>query len=420
MKTPIPLPSAILQEDSLIRHLLANERTIMRPFPDSLEQRYWNTLQERSASMIRNVYFTFMLVYLALGFITFPTVYFVSEPVNRAHDLFLWLLAYTNGIVCLGVLPIMAHVPKILRYYNRILPMLAFLGVLGTCVFTMLFQQPQLAQQGSYLVIFVYMLAYFMSGMPPRTMLLTCALAGLIPLPLFIFMNIHIDPVMYFYAVILSNALGFLLAYLNTSRDRVSFLQGRLLELDRLQSRAMSEELIRLSREDSVTGLANRRYLNETFSQEWERAQRSGEPLSVIFVDIDHFKAYNDTYGHLQGDDALTQVANVLKSHLQRTGDLAARYGGEEFIVLMPNTPPEGAKRVAEKILAAVDRLNITHHGSHTASHVTVSIGVSTWQPLKQRQMNANRLIDQADSAVYQAKAAGRHCIRVFEAERVE
>ena len=147
MKTPIPLPSAILQEDSLIRHLLANERTIMRPFPDSLEQRYWNTLQERSASMIRNVYFTFMLVYLALGFITFPTVYFVSEPVNRAHDLFLWLLAYTNGIICLGVLPIMAHMPKLLRHYNRVLPVLAFLGVLGTCLFTMLFHQPQLAQQ---------------------------------------------------------------------------------------------------------------------------------------------------------------------------------------------------------------------------------------------------------------------------------
>jgi diguanylate cyclase (GGDEF)-like protein len=120
----------------------------------------------------------------------------------------------------------------------------------------------------------------------------------------------------------------------------------------------------------------------------------------------------------LQGDDALVQIANILKSHLQRSADMAARYGGEEFILLLPNTPSEGAKRVADKLMLAVDRLNIEHRGSHTADHVTISIGIATWQPNRQaKPMTPNRLIDQADSAVYQAKAAGRHCIRAFGVE---
>jgi diguanylate cyclase (GGDEF)-like protein len=119
----------------------------------------------------------------------------------------------------------------------------------------------------------------------------------------------------------------------------------------------------------------------------------------------------------LQGDDALIQVANILKSHLRRSADMAARYGGEEFVLLLPNTPLDGARVVAEKLLAAVDRLRIEHLGSHTAPHVTISIGVTTWQPDKTRSMSPNRLIDQADSAVYQAKAAGRHCVRVFGVE---
>ncbi len=418
MKTPLPLPSALLQEDSLIRHLLANERAIMRPFPAELERRFWRSLSDRAIGLIRNNHFSFMLAYLGLGLITFPTVFFVASVDHRLHDLIVWGLAYLNGALCLGALPLLVWVPKLNQNYQAFVTALTFLGVLTTCILTLSFAEVRLTQQASYIVIFVYMLVYFLSGVRPRVLLLTCTLAGLAPLVVFMVIKTDYDPLMYFYAVIVSNCIGFMLSYLMIGKDRMSFLQARLLELDKLQSKVMSEELIRLSREDPVTGLSNRRYFNESIMTEWDRADRSSEPLSLLFIDVDHFKAYNDTYGHLQGDDALVQIANILKSHLQRSADMAARYGGEEFILLLPNTPSEGAKRVADKLMLAVDRLNIEHRGSHTADHVTISIGIATWQPNRQaKPMTPNRLIDQADSAVYQAKAAGRHCIRAFGVE---
>jgi diguanylate cyclase (GGDEF)-like protein len=417
VKTPHPIPNELERESNLIRHFLANERSVMRAFPIDMENRFWLSLADRSLGMIRNQYFNFMLGYIGLGLLTFPTVFFVSSLPNREHDLIIWLLAYGNGFLCLGALGLFERVPVLVRHYQSFIGFLTFFGVLNTCILTLSFAESRLSQQGSYIIIFVYMLVYFLSGVRPRLLLLVCGLAGILPLFFMTAMGRPYDELMYFYAVIVSNCVGFMLSYLMLGKDRISFLQGRLLEIDKIRSSAMREELTRLSQEDAVTGLSNRRYFNETIASEWDRAERSSEPLSLLFIDVDHFKAYNDTYGHLQGDDALIQVANILKSHLRRSADMAARYGGEEFVLLLPNTPLDGARVVAEKLLAAVDRLRIEHLGSHTAPHVTISIGVTTWQPDKTRSMSPNRLIDQADSAVYQAKAAGRHCVRVFGVE---
>jgi diguanylate cyclase (GGDEF)-like protein len=172
-----------------------------------------------------------------------------------------------------------------------------------------------------------------------------------------------------------------------------------------------------LSREDPVTSLANRRFFNEILVQEWELARHSHESLSLVFIDIDHFKAYNDSYGHLQGDDALVKIAAVFKRHLRRSADLAARYGGEEFILLLPNTSLDGASFVAHKMLKEVDQLQIPHRASPSASHITASFGVATWSPSKQATMSIDQLIHQADAAVYQAKALGRHRVHLFGVE---
>lgn len=131
-----------------------------------------------------------------------------------------------------------------------------------------------------------------------------------------------------------------------------------------------------------------------------------------MFVDIDCFKNYNDTYGHLKGDDALVKVAEVLKNHMRRSSDMAARYGGEEFILLLPNTPSSGAQVVANNIMKAVDSLKVEHSASLTGKYLTLSIGVATWTG--EADMTETQLIAQADSAVYQAKSDGRHLVRVF------
>lgn len=415
MKKDMSLPEAILQEDDLIRRLLADQGRLIRSFPPNLEQLFWQSIAERSLNMIRAVTSIGLVVYLSVGILTFLTVYLLTDEKHRLHDILIWLLTYLNGAFCLVTLPVVAGIPSLIRYFQRVLISIVFLSVFFTSFLTVQYEEARLIQQGSYIVVFVYMLAYFLTGIRPRILLITCLIAGLLPLPLLWLMSVKFDPLVYFYAVIVSNVVGFLVSYIVTGKERISFLQARLLELDKIHSDAMSNELVRLSNEDALTGLYNRRYLNETITIEWERAERSEEPLSVVFVDIDYFKLYNDTYGHLQGDKALLRVATILRKHMRRSSDIAARYGGEEFVLLLPNTPSAGAQVVANNIMRAIDALKIEHKSSNVADHLTLSIGVATWA--QEENMTVNKLIAQADAAVYQAKAEGRHAIRVFGVE---
>jgi len=163
---------------------------------------------------------------------------------------------------------------------------------------------------------------------------------------------------------------------------------------------------------DGLTGIANRRHFDETFEKEWRRALRSGDTLSLVFLDIDFFKKYNDYYGHLAGDDCLRQVGNALKKSLQRAGDLVARYGGEEFVVILPSTPQMEALKVAEKVRRHIEGLKVSHLRSDVSEYVTVSVGVATITPAI--HINPVLLIEQADNALYQAKSRGRNRVSQF------
>jgi two-component system chemotaxis family response regulator WspR len=142
------------------------------------------------------------------------------------------------------------------------------------------------------------------------------------------------------------------------------------------QLQQTNNELKRLSSLDGLTGIANRRTFDERVEQEWQRAYREKSQLSLILIDIDYFKAYNDSNGHLMGDDCLKQVAQTLKNTATRPADLAARYGGEEFAIIAPQTDCQGAVNLAEKIQKAIHQLNIKHSESAVSDRITVSIGI--------------------------------------------
>ncbi len=163
-----------------------------------------------------------------------------------------------------------------------------------------------------------------------------------------------------------------------------------------------------LSSLDALTNIPNRRSFEEHLSREWARAARKGLSLSVAMMDIDHFKLYNDHYGHGAGDDCLRLVARTLKKTLTRPTDIIARYGGEEFVALLPDTDAKGALHIGEQMRAAVEAAAIAHGYSPTAPVVTLSIGVAT-QIRKGSKDAARPLIDAADAALYQAKAFGRN-----------
>lgn len=165
---------------------------------------------------------------------------------------------------------------------------------------------------------------------------------------------------------------------------------------------------------DGLTGIPNRRQFDERLDKEWRRSLRDGLPLSVIMLDIDHFKGFNDHYGHGAGDQCLQKVARTLSDTLVRAGDCLCRYGGEEFIALLPNTEATGTHEVAEHLRVAVESLAIPHNYSSVASVVTISLGTATFDPAtfdtaRGSEIGPPSLIDRADAALYAAKKAGRN-----------
>ncbi len=199
--------------------------------------------------------------------------------------------------------------------------------------------------------------------------------------------------------------------------EKTKELDIKIKELESLKSELeiKNRTLEQLTMEDGLTALGNRRCFDLTLITEWQRGLRFKQPLSLIMIDIDHFKLYNDTYGHQEGDICLKRVASSLKATLKRQCDIVARYGGEEFIAILPDTDSNGAKHVAERMLTAIARLEISHSSSLTEKIVTVSLGVATIVP--DSNSIPEFLVKAVDQALYKAKDEGRN--RVIVADSV-
>lgn len=189
----------------------------------------------------------------------------------------------------------------------------------------------------------------------------------------------------------------------NGNVDGVVAISRDITEQKRLETR-----LETLAIEDSLTGLANRRRFDERLKEEWARAYRDRSSLALLMIDVDHFKAYNDEYGHPAGDACLRLVAKIIAAETQRAGDLAARYGGEEFAVLLPNIDTAGCARIGERIRSAIHEAGLVHSTNLPAGCVTASVGGATCRPALERTAGVASLVEAADRALYAAKDAGR------------
>ena len=185
--------------------------------------------------------------------------------------------------------------------------------------------------------------------------------------------------------------------------------EKELLKLSQELKKA-NQKLEKMALVDGLTGISNRRLFDKTLKNELKRAKREKSILSLIMIDIDNFKEYNDTYGHQQGDECLKEVASVLDENAKRAADFAARYGGEEFAVILPDTAEDGALKIAEDIRKEIIDLKMEHQNSPIADHVTISLGVSSIKAAKKiDQELINSFIDKADQALYQAKENGKN-----------
>jgi diguanylate cyclase (GGDEF)-like protein len=194
--------------------------------------------------------------------------------------------------------------------------------------------------------------------------------------------------------------------------ERIAKMRQKLLKVSS-ELEFANEELKLLVNVDGLTGLANRRNLDRVLKQDMSRSMRNKQPLTVILADIDHFKSFNDNYGHLEGDECLKKVSKALSKVCKRGTDLVARYGGEEFAVLLPDTKPENAMIVAEKLRAAVESLKVIHEHSTASGYCTVSIGVHT--KLVEKSDTPESLLQKADAGLYRSKESGRNKISYAE-----
>lgn len=230
--------------------------------------------------------------------------------------------------------------------------------------------------------------------------------------------------VRFFVLLLLFAALLLLVLYFARRARRLQRRELQLRQLLEQRTAELSEQAAQLeiantaleemATIDPLTGVANRRRFDVFIQQEWLRAHRSREPLSLLLLDADHFKAYNDRYGHQAGDEALRQIASVLRTAVHRVTDLAARFGGEEFTIVLADTGGEGAVRVAETIRAGIEALRIPHVGSPEGV-VTVSLGVAT---ANDAHAGVSDLIGASDRALYEAKNRGRNRVYIENGAR--
>ncbi len=195
------------------------------------------------------------------------------------------------------------------------------------------------------------------------------------------------------------------------------YIQKKQIELQKKLLEAKIEELIKMQEnnyflehialEDALTKVSNRRNFDKMLNVLWRSSRRENKPMSMMMIDIDYFKNYNDLYGHINGDECLTTVAKAIEQAIRRPGDFLARYGGEEFAVLLPYTDIEGALVVSEIVRVSVEALRLPHAGSDVSRFVTVSIGISTVSPSNEE--TCEQLVLLADKALYKAKAEGRN-----------
>jgi len=304
-----------------------------------------------------------------------------SRAFARFLDIFVdFLILLTSASIILMLE--LSHHPNVVHYHTGIILIIMF---------------------GNIIVRLRFWHAFWVSWLTFLLYVLT--VSRITPMPPPVMIN---SSVVLFSAIIIS-----LIANYQMEDDlRRNYLRNLLKEIETHGLEKAKAELEHLSSSDVLTGLANRRHFDALLDAEWRMGIRNGTLLSVLFIDVDDFKAYNDNYGHSAGDVCLQKIAAVIRRSVHRPHDLCARYGGEEFIVLFPDTSLENTLQVAEKIRKGIELENLPHSFSRAASHVTISIGVATMTPV--RGVSQNLLVEMADRALYKAKELGRNQVQVF------
>ncbi|WP_269516115.1 GGDEF domain-containing protein [Acinetobacter baumannii] len=368
-------------------------------FPKQLETIYRFQYQNGAAYEFRYRAPIILILYLFLSFGIYQVL-----PTEQVLS---WLSYYSwVGIIVL-IAWILSFIKKLNQWFDY------YVGIGSSAAVAITFILINVLENGQDNVLFhaammyAIVIIYGAVGMRFYTAIIAGWVGGLIGILVSTYLNGDIDWTFLNRTYTFSSFLGMTLAYATNRQHRENYLQNCMIELNRIELMQQAQQLSLLSQQDALTGLANRRYLDETLDNEWRRALRHETPLTIMMVDIDFFKLYNDSLGHLKGDQCLKDIATAISSIAARSGDLVARYGGEEFLLLFPMTNVQQAKIQAERLMNAIKKIAIVHPCSSVSPYVTISVGVATTIPRLNDSISA--FVSRADHALYQAKTNGRN-----------
>lgn len=368
-------------------------------FPKELEVVYKNQYKNEAAYEFRYRAPIILGLYLYLSFGTYQAL--------PAEMRFEWIVYYGWVGMIIVFAWLLAFVPSMNKWFDHYV----CLGSTGAVALT--FTLINVLEQGQNNVLFhaammyAVVIIYGFVGMRFYTAIIAGWCGGLIGIGISTWLNGSIDWTILNRTYTFSSFLGMALAYATDRQHRENYLQNCMIELNRLELMRQAQQLSILSQQDSLTGLANRRYLDEVLENEWRSAIRHKLPITIMMIDIDFFKLYNDALGHIQGDQCLRRIAILLGSISSRSGDLAARYGGEEFLLLFSVTDKDQALIQVQQLMELVRNIGIIHPKSTVSKHVTISVGVATMIPHLNDKLSD--FISRADHALYTAKSNGRN-----------
>lgn len=389
-----------------LEHLLGNQSNrVFSVLPEHCEYTFWQDRKERNIQLILRTSKPVFSFYLLFELISLPINYFSTIPAYRIHDTLMTFIAYSAGWLIFLVAYVLAKTPKWHQHYNAVMASVVCIGVSIIQIAVLSAHTLSMTWRGSLMIVFVYMFCYLCSGAKNKHIFMALLLASVMSYHGLFILKQSINIWILFNIMVLGNFVGFCLSSLMVSTERISFLQSLIMNIDQKTNQILHDHLLKLSHQDTLTLLGNRRGFEKILATAFTKAKTEHQALAALFIDIDYFKFYNDYYGHQQGDLALIQVAQTLKQHVAEQ-DIAIRYGGEEFVVLLVNTSKEAAILTAEKILHDIRKHQIEHVASKVGNFLTVSIGLTVYHG--EEYIQQSDLLRIADIALYQAKNNGR------------
>ena len=377
-------------------------------FPKQLEVEFWQQHLEQARHNINQYFWSGVLIYFIITVLIITGDYWLIDRNFFIHDFIHSLLGLVNGAFCLLTLFFFAHY-KILRpYYAYAAMAMIFWAIVSMTWLTMTVHTEVFRHQAMMIISMIYIMGFVLTGVKPFHMLLTGLMAAVVAMIMLLTLYIPIDVMVMGRVLVGSTVVGFLISKMLCTRERMIFLVMHQARLSEKINRIHAEELLHLSQHDALTKVSNRRTFDEMLDSYFEQARHDEVPLSLLFIDVDFFKKYNDHYGHQKGDEVISAIAKSIKDSIRHM-DFVARYGGEEFVVLLPETDAHGAYAVASNIFKAVERLAIPHSQSLVDSNVTISLGFTVYKG--EADIFKSDFLQRADQALYRAKQLGRNQI---------